>query len=882
MPKLPGLFGRLQTTAQSPTAAAKFTATIETDREDYPPNTQVNVTGDGWLPHELVELTFTETATMPPGGFTDGPFIFYATSDAHGDIANGDFYTDEHDAGVSFRLNAKGVISGRTAQTTFTDGLGSLDQCANGSALASGLPSDTTPCQSASEWVNGNLGASKSTYFEGDSIPYRLTMSGLSTSATHTVTIEWDTTKSGKHAIDYLTTFNRSLLPAGSGNPCTGVTGTGCNPPTVTPFAIPVDPQLAGAGAGGKDVVPPPGNFLLYGGTISEIVTTSNNGYSYANGAGFVGDKSARLTIRFTASVANPVLAWGGHIATRTDWGVGNSAVAISGSPYHTRLVEIDGSGGNQDRSLSADAVTFPGSITIIKQATPEGNTVFPFTASPAPPLSSSFSLVDDNTATNTKVFSNILIFQDYTITEGVTSGWALDTIACPLPSSPNGGSATTTKPSAVIKMKEGEDWTCTFSNSAQPGTLIVKKVVVNNNGGTKIATNFTFQVGQDSPITFLQDTDTLHGKNTLTKGAGTYTITEPAVAGYTPSYDNCIGVVLTNGGTQTCTITNTAQPGTLIVKKVVDNTKGGTKIATDFSFQVNNGSATTFTQDADTLHGKNTLTPLDAGTYTITEVAVTGYTPSYDNCTGVVLANGGEQTCTITNTAQSASLKIVKRIINNNGGTKTASDFGITTTAGSLTFDAGTPDGADTVKYTSNTITNLSAGSKGLHENLDAGYDEGTWACVGNAGAVDGNAQTGSVVVGIGESVTCTITNNDVKAAPGRSTDQRAVLHDSIEITGIRTGGTPVASVTFSLYTAATCGDVNAVPLGTEQRPIAMSNTTGTAGTLLGVPVDPAPVGNIADVTYAWKVTYSGDSFNEGFTTACSEESTRTVFTPK
>ncbi|MES2088834.1 MAG: hypothetical protein V4532_02440, partial [Pseudomonadota bacterium] len=43
----------------------------------------------------------------------------------------------------------------------------------------------------------------------------------------------------------------------------------------------------------------------------------------------------------------------------------------ISGSPYHMRLVDLDGSGGNQDRSLSADAVTFPGSITIIKDAVP-------------------------------------------------------------------------------------------------------------------------------------------------------------------------------------------------------------------------------------------------------------------------------------------------------------------------------------------------------------------------------------------------------------------------------------------------------------------------------------------------------------------------------
>ena len=74
------------------------------------------------------------------------------------------------------------------------------------------------------------------------------------------------------------------------------------------------------------------------------------------------------------------MLAWGGHIATRQDWGQLNAATAISGSPYHTRLISLDGSGGNQDRSLSSEAVIFPASITIIKDATPNGSTSFPFT----------------------------------------------------------------------------------------------------------------------------------------------------------------------------------------------------------------------------------------------------------------------------------------------------------------------------------------------------------------------------------------------------------------------------------------------------------------------------------------------------------------------
>ena len=51
-------------------------------------------------------------------------------------------------------------------------------------------------------------------------------------------------------------------------------------------------------------------------------------------------------------------------------------------------------------------------------------------------------------------------------------------------------------------------------------------------------AIDFSFQVdnyNNGNPITFLQDgTDTFKGKNTLTVPAGTYSITEPGVSGYT------------------------------------------------------------------------------------------------------------------------------------------------------------------------------------------------------------------------------------------------------------------------------------------------------------------------------------------------------------
>ena len=90
-------------------------------------------------------------------------------------------------------------------------------------------------------------------------------------------------------------------------------------------------------------------------------------------------------------------------------------------------------------------------------------------------------------------------------------------------------------------------------------------------------------------------------------------------------------------------------------------NDNGGTKIATDFSFKVNGGSATAFQQDGgDTLKGKNTLT-VNAGTYNVTEPAVYGYTTTYSYCSNIQVGNGQTKTCTITNDDQPGTIVVIK-----------------------------------------------------------------------------------------------------------------------------------------------------------------------------------------------------------------------------
>jgi hypothetical protein len=564
-----------------PAVARADSPTYYTGQADYSPEQVVDFHGAGYAPNTTYEVP----VLRPDGSIVIVDPIFHTATPGWQET------TTDGSGNLTYNYQLDGIQGSYTArvypadwngdwsqtpiaQTTFTDAAAAnLDQCANGPL------SSPTGCN-PDDWVNGNVGASKAHYFEGDFLPYRLTMNGLANAAgiSHTVTIEWDTTKSSKHALDYIGTFNNTVTTA---DPCAGVSN--CGSPTT--FAIPNDPQVTGAG-----VTPPPGQvFTLYGGTITNVST-----YSYADGTGFTGDKSAQLTITFTATKTNPVLAWAGHISTRADWGADNSAVAISGSPYHTRLIDLDGSGGNQDRSLSADAVIFPGSIKIIKDAQPNGSTSFSFTGSPSP--LTNFSLVDDGTSANTKLFSNIIDFQTYTVQETpIPTGWALTDLVCSVTSA-NGGSSSTNlgTGTATLNMKEGENYTCTYTDVLQRVTLHVIKHVINDNGGTKTASDFTMNVtgGNPSPASF---SGAESPGTTVSIDANTaYSVGENAVSGYTQTgaTAGCSSQTgIPAGGSATCTITNDDQAAKLIVIKHVVNDDGGSAVASDFTMNVTGSS---------------------------------------------------------------------------------------------------------------------------------------------------------------------------------------------------------------------------------------------------------------------------------------------------
>ena len=205
-----------------------------------------------------------------------------------------------------------------------------IEQCRNGTFASPQQCIDGA-------WQTGNAGASNSHYREGDSVPFRAKLINLSTSGSHTLVIQYDTIDSGAHAYDYLTSYNRTQPAADvchDISPCAGGSS----------FPIPADTGIVFANPSSTQA---PGAISIWNGTITNIA------YGSSDAAG-----KRSVIVTFTATNPTVVLAWGGHIASQIDWGAGNSAGSISGSPYHMRLLDLDNDGlGNMDRSLAAAAV---------------------------------------------------------------------------------------------------------------------------------------------------------------------------------------------------------------------------------------------------------------------------------------------------------------------------------------------------------------------------------------------------------------------------------------------------------------------------------------------------------------------------------------------
>lgn len=299
-----------------------------------------------------------------------------------------------------------------------------LEQCANSAH-------DCTV--GSSSWQTGNLNQSNSVYAEGDSVPYRARLTGLTPEAIYRLTFAWDATKNGLRAIDYLTTYNRTEASA---VPCDAATCGAVGPEQV---GIPADADLG-------SVVQIAGSFTMWGaqftapGTVigdpaaGNLCSTSPcsigaNPSAYGLSGTYADTAERRISVVFTAKHETVVIAWGGHVASQADWGAGNAASSISGSPYHMRLVGFECSNstncgsGSRDVSMSRKALGEQGTTTTSSSSSSSSSSS---TTSTIP--NDSTTTTNPQATTTTAAAATVVI-----ITEPTTT---TTTIAAPVPPS--------------------------------------------------------------------------------------------------------------------------------------------------------------------------------------------------------------------------------------------------------------------------------------------------------------------------------------------------------------------------------------------------------------------------------------------------------------
>jgi len=167
----------------------------------------------------------------------------------------------------------------------------------------------------------------------------------------------------------------------------------------------------------------------------------------------------------------------------------------------------------------------------------------------------------------------------------------------------------------------------------------------------------------------------------------------------------------------------------------------GGTTDPSNFSFKVNDGKTTAFEDD-----GSNSM-EVAVGTYNIVETDTPGYKTTYDNCRNIKVEVGSTENCYISNTAIPGTLTVNKTVDNQNGGTAVASDFSI---------KINDRDGGSFVDTTSSegslVFNKLRTGVYSVVENNSEGYSATYENCT-------------DLRIGLGENVTCEITNSDKPA---------------------------------------------------------------------------------------------------------------------
>jgi hypothetical protein len=408
-------------------------------------------------------------------------------------------------------------------------------------------------------------------------------------------------------------------------------------------------------------------------------------------------------------------------------------------------------------------------SITVDKVTIPANHAqLFSFATAGGPvPISDSFQLTDADPSHPTLGLSA----GTYTITETVPVGWDLTGVTC------RGGAFGNAAPYVngdPFALSLDDKVVCTFVNTlrAPPPAASITVDKVTNPGGRPDLFSFVTAGGPDNISNSFQLADATAPHITAPLKAGTYTVTETVLPGWTQSatcvgglfgaggvYVNGANIILSEGDQVTCTFTNSLPSIT------VDKVTIPSGASQQFSFITADGSISDAFQLTDVAAPHTTwVTP---GTYSITETLPPGWALTAATCSGGPFGAGASYTngapfvvqdvdhvtCTFTNSKCYGSITIIKDAVPND-----PQDFTFGGGLGNFSLD----DDADPVLSNTKTFTGLAPGLYNVQEILPSGWNLGSIVCSDPTGNTVVNLATATAAINLDgcEAVTCKFTN--------------------------------------------------------------------------------------------------------------------------
>ena len=314
-----------------------------------------------------------------------------------------------------------------------------------------------------------------------------------------------------------------------------------------------------------------------------------------------------------------------------------------------------------------------------------------------------------------------------FNISETVPAGWVQSGATCSNGVDPSN-----------INLTPGLTVSCVFTNTKLSSITVVKRTL-----GGDASFDFSGDLGSFGLSTVAGTAQ----RSFANLAAGTYAVTETALAGWNAAGASCSdgsspsAIALAPGEDVTCTFDNTKLGSLTVVKR----TTGG-----DDTFDFNSTALGNFSLTTVTGTGQQTFADRTPGSYDLAEITPAGWRQTAATCSdgsspaNVNIGPGEDVTCTFAN-EKLDTITVIKRTV---GGDDT---FAFTATGSGLSnFDLTTANGTARQSF-----TNLAAGSYSIAETVPTG-----WAAQDANPLCSNGDRADNIILVAGETVVCEFVN--------------------------------------------------------------------------------------------------------------------------